>query len=108
MPIVNYTPEMEELLKNLYNELGNNGLPKIADQLNKTVPSVRAKLVKLGVYIPNTNTPIRRNGPTKKELLRDLVKAGYPEEGTVGLEPCSKEAIAFLLNYVAQGKTNVT
>jgi hypothetical protein len=46
----NYSAEMVDQMVAMYEELGNDGLDQIAAELDKTVRSVRSKLVREGVY----------------------------------------------------------
>jgi hypothetical protein len=88
---VNYTEEMTAQLHNLYAELGNEGLDKIAETLGKPVRSVRAKLVRDGIYVAGEKAKTaKKDGPSKKELLNELDKLGFASEG---LEGATKEAI---------------
>lgn len=90
---VNYSETDMSVLTNMYGELGNEGLDRIAETLNKTVRSVRAKLVREGLYVAPEKgaAKAKKEGPTKKELLNDLEKvAPFPVDGLVG---ATKEAI---------------
>jgi hypothetical protein len=94
---VNYTETDMSVLTNMYGELGNDGLDRIAETLNKTVRSVRAKLVREGLYVAPEKgaAKAKKEGPTKKELLNDLEKiAPFPVDGLVG---ATKEAISHLI-----------
>ena len=45
----------------------------IAESIGKSVRSVRSKLVREGVYVAKPKTASKKvQGPTKKELLREL------------------------------------
>ena len=44
----NYTAEMINQMVDMYNELGNDGLDQIAEEMDKSVRSVRSKLVREG------------------------------------------------------------
>ena len=93
----NYSDADVERLKALYAEHGNDGMADIAAEMNKTVRSVRAKLVREGVYVaPEKPVAAKKEGPSKKELLATLaeVKPGVPVDGLMG---ATKEAIAFLI-----------
>lgn len=88
---VNYTEELTAKLHDLYAELGNDGLEKIAETIGKPVRSVRAKLVRDGVYVAGEKSKAaKKDGPSKKELLNELDKLGFTSEG---LEGATKEAI---------------
>jgi len=94
---VNYTDTDMSVLTNMYGELGNDGLDRIAATLNKTVRSVRAKLVREGLYVAPEKgaAKAKKEGPTKKELLLDLEKvAPFPVDGFMG---ATKEAIGHLI-----------
>tara|TARA_Y100000034_G_scaffold34222_1_gene41931 strand:- start:10008 stop:10322 length:315 start_codon:yes stop_codon:yes gene_type:complete len=93
----NYTEEQVELLTTLYNELGNEHLLEIAEKLGKPINSVRAKLVKEKVYIaPEKPASVRKNGPSKKELLRELEQLGATEEQVQGLQSATKSGLLFV------------
>ena len=67
---------------------------EIANTLGKTVRSVRSKLVREGVYVAQPKKASTKvQGPTKKELLRDL-SANIDVQG---LEGATKEAITRLI-----------
>ena len=96
--VVNYTEAQTEQLHNLYAELGTAGLDKIADQLGKSVRSVRAKLVRDGLYTAGEKASASKaTGPSKKEILRDFETAGFDP---TGLEGATKEALARILNHI--------
>jgi len=94
----NYTEEQITQLRDLYCTLGNDGLDQIAETLGKTVRSVRAKLVRDGIYVaPTKTTTAKVAGPSKKEILRDIETAGFEP---AGLEGATKEALVRILNHV--------
>ena len=97
MPKVNYTDEQVTELKDMYAELGNDGLEQIAEHFTKSVRSVRAKLVREQVYVaPEKPTSVKKNdGPTKKELIAQLsAVTGSKHEGIDG---ATKGAISELI-----------
>lgn len=99
MAKVNYTPEMVEKAITMYGELGNDGMQKIADALNRNVRSVRSKLVREGVYVPEekpVKTPVDL-GPTKAELL-DTLGEFVPELDKDGMMGATKAAIQILID----------
>jgi hypothetical protein len=99
----NYTLEQTQQIITLYQELGNDGLPKIAETIGKTINSIRAKLVKEGVYCPPEKTALRkRQGLSKKEILRDLEELGLQPDG---LEGATKNALENIRNLIASFKT---
>ena len=65
----NYSVEMTDKIISQY----QNGISvdEIADAIGKSVRSVRSKLVREGVYIPQEKKTSKKvQEPTKKELLR--------------------------------------
>ena len=95
----NYTTEMLDQIKAMYADLGNEGIEEIADTFNKTVRSIRSKLVREGAYVASVKGPtIKADGPSKKELLRDLEAKGFD---TTGFEGATKIALSRLLGLVA-------
>ena len=95
---VNYSETDMSVLTNMYGELGNEGLDRIAETLNKTVRSVRAKLVRDGLYVsPEKTTTAKSTGASKKEILRDFETAGFDP---AGLEGATKEALVRVLNHI--------
>jgi hypothetical protein len=98
-PKVNYTEEAVAKMLAMYEELGNDGVEAIADALGKPKRSVISKLVREGVYqTPEKPAPKAKDeGPTKKEILRDLSAEGFDVSG---LEPATKDAIARVLTLV--------
>jgi len=88
---VNYTEEMVSQLHELYAELGNDGLDEIAQKLEKPVRSIRAKLVRDGIYVaPTKSATAKKDGPSKKELLNEIDALGFEAKG---LEGATKEAL---------------
>lgn len=93
----NYTDEQVEQLHQLYSELGNEGLDEICETMGKSLASVRAKLVKDGLYVAPEKQTIRKDGPSKKELIRKIHDMGHPVEG---LEGATKEAISWVIGLL--------
>ena len=103
---VNYTDADIATLTNMYGELGNTGLDRIAETLNKSVRSVRAKLVREGLYVAPEKGAVKakKEGPTKKELILELEKvAPFPVDGFMG---ATKEAIGHLIATFTAAKAN--
>lgn len=101
---VNYTEEMVDTLLARYEELGNEGLEKIAEELGRTVRSVRSKLVREGVYKAPEVAPkaYKAEGPSKKELLNHLESIA-PFDVT-GLMGATKASIASVIAFVEANK----
>ena len=92
----NYTDEMTASVIEQYSS--GVDLDTIANSVGKTTRSVRSKLVREGVYVAQPKqTAARRDGPTKKELLRDLETAGV---NATGFEGATKDALTRLLGIV--------
>ena len=96
MKNVNYTPELTAQIVDQYQQ--GVDVAEIAEAINKSVRSVRSKLVREGVYVAKPKTTTRKAGePTKKELLNQLEEvAPFPVDGFMG---ATKEAINELLSH---------
>ena len=94
----NYTDEQIDTISAMYQDLGNDGLDEIATQVGKTVRSVRAKLVREGIYVAPDKTTTRKDGPTKKELLRELEIAVGEDIDVTNFMGATKQGIQFLVN----------
>ena len=93
---VNYTPELTATIVEQY----QNGVDvaEIAQSIDKSIRSVRSKLVREGVYVATPKAKSQKvMGPTKKELLRDLEGTGFDVSG---FEGATKEAITRLIAMV--------
>lgn len=93
---VNYTPELTATIVDQY----QNGatVEDIAASIDKSIRSVRSKLVREGVYVATPKAKSQKvMGPTKKELLRDLEGTGFDVSG---FEGATKEAITRLIAMV--------
>ena len=97
----NYSDELVQRIVAMYEEAGrdNERVREIAELVGKPYRSVVAKLSREGVYVKAAPAPrvIKDEGPTKKELLRDLDALGFD---VGGLEPATKAAIEQVLNLV--------
>jgi hypothetical protein len=97
---VNYTDEMVNTAKTFYAENGNEGMSELATLLGRSVRSVRAKLVREGVYVADVKPEPKPKdeGPTKAELLEAVEATGF---NTEGLEGATKAALARVLAVVS-------
>ena len=76
-----------------------DGLEDIAETFGKTVRSIRSKLVREGVYVATPKGPaVKADGPSKKELLRELESKGFDTEG---FEGATKIALSRLLGVLS-------
>jgi len=90
---------MVDSLVAMYEELGNDGLDQIAAELDKTVRSVRSKLVREGVYVASPKkAAAKQEGPSKKEILREIESNGFDVSG---FEGATKAALSRLISVVA-------
>ena len=95
---VNYTPEMTTQIVDAYSS--GMAITEIADRVGKSARSVRSKLVREGVYVAQPKKVTRKvEGPSKKEILRDLEGTGFDVKG---FEGATKEALPRLLGMVGQ------
>lgn len=96
---VNYTAEMTAQIVDQYK--GGVSVEDIAASIEKSVRSVRSKLVRENVYVatPKATKP-KATGPTKKELLNEL-ETVYPFDVN-GLTGATKDAIQDLLTHFSE------
>lgn len=89
----NYSAEMTATIIEQYQ--AGVDVEAIASSVEKSIRSVRSKLVREGVYVAKPKTASKKvMGPTKKELLRDLETTGFDVQG---FEGATKEAIMRLI-----------
>jgi hypothetical protein len=95
----NYSVELTSQIVSDYQ--AGTSVEDIASAIDKSVRSVRSKLVREGVYVAKpTQKSTKVMGPTKKELLIELNNNfGYDVSG---LEGATKEAISHLMTVLAQ------
>jgi hypothetical protein len=92
---VNYTEDQTAQMIADYQ--AGQSVESIAESMGKAVRSVRSKLVREGVYVAQEKAvkAKREDGPTKKELMRDLeALAPFEVEGFMN---ATKEAIQSLI-----------
>ena len=95
---VNYTEAQTEAMIAEYQ--AGQTVEAIAEAMGKAVRSVRAKLVREGVYVaPEKGVKSKREeGPTKKELIRELeLLVPFEVEGFLN---ATKEAIQALIDHL--------
>ena len=97
--IANYTPEMTAQIVEQYQ--AGVSVEDLAASIEKSVRSVRSKLVREGVYVAQPKATARKSDePTKKELLNEL-ETVYPFDVN-GLTGATKDAIKDLLTHFAE------
>lgn len=100
MKATNYTAEATAQIIDQYQQ--GMAIEEIAASIDKSVRSVRSKLVREGVYVAKAKTPTakRDSGPSKKELLLELEQNfGFDAKG---LEGATKDAIQRIMTVLAQ------
>lgn len=96
--IANYTQELTAQIVDQYQ--AGVSVEDLAASIEKSVRSVRSKLVREGVYVAKPKATARKSDePTKKELLNEL-ETVYPFDVN-GLQGATKDAIKDLLTHFA-------
>ena len=91
----NYSAEMTASIIEQYQ--AGVEVEAIAESIEKSVRSVRSKLVREGVYVAKPKAKSTKvMGPTKKELLKDLEATGFD---VAGFEGATKDAIERLIAH---------
>ena len=91
----NYSAEMTAKIVSDYQ--AGVAVEAIAESIEKSVRSVRSKLVREGVYVAKPKAKSTKvMGPTKKELLKDLEATGFD---VAGFEGATKDAIERLIAH---------
>jgi hypothetical protein len=100
---VNYTEEQTAALIERYQ--AGESVESLAESMGKAVKSVRAKLVREGVYIAaeKPKAAKREDGPTKKELIRELESVA-PQLPVEGFMNATKEAIQAVINLMTPAR----
>ena len=99
MKKINYSEEMTAKIISDYQA----GMPveDIALTIDRSVRSVRSKLVREGVYQAAEKAPAKKSGPSKKELLIEL--EGVAPFDVAGLAGATKTSISDLIGYFKEG-----
>ena len=91
----NYSAEMTAKIVSDYQ--AGVAVEAIAESIEKSVRSVRSKLVREGVYVAKPKAKSTKvMGPTKKELLKDLEMTGFE---VAGFEGATTDAIERLIAH---------
>ena len=95
--VANYSEELTAKVISDYQE--GIDLDAIADEIGKSVRSVRSKLVREGVYVAKPKaTTAKRDEPTKKELLNTL--EGIAPFEVTGFMGATKSALSDLISHL--------
>ena len=96
MKAPNYTPEMTAQIVDDYQ--AGMDIAEIAASIDKSIRSVRSKLVREGVYVAKPKATARKSDePTKKELINQLEElAPFSVDGFMG---ATKPAIMDLIAH---------
>lgn len=111
----NYTEEMVTFATETYKELKEQGLTNeavlehiLADERfkDKNERSLRSKLVREEVYVaePKKNKSSKQEGPSKKELVNQLVK--LTGRDLTGIEGAAKGALTELIELFDEEKVS--
>lgn len=95
----NYPEELTTAIVERYQ--AGESVEAIAESIGKAVRSVRSKLVREGVYVAQEKPKAskREEGPSKKELLRDLESLA-PHLPIDGFVNATKEALTALIQHL--------
>lgn len=104
--LAKYTQDEIDTVKTLYAELredqGNRCLEEIATAVNRTVGSVRSKLVQEREYVKDVkpSSMPKDDGPTKAELIERFVNTVGTFENSDGLKAATKATLFELIELV--------
>ena len=107
---VNYTKEQEAEMAERYEaceteEARAAEVEAIAADFGKPVRSVRAKLVRLGVYIAKAKAPAGKRADTKEKIVSDIAGAlGVNVETLNGLEKANKAGLTLIRGTLRAAK----
>jgi hypothetical protein len=99
---VNYTQAQEAEMAERYEACDTDNqraaeVDAIARDFGKTVRSVRAKLVRLGVYVAKAKAPAGKRPETKEKIVSDIAGAlGVNVETLNGLEKANKAGLTLI------------
>jgi hypothetical protein len=104
---VNYTDEMVAQLQATYDPSADEATRKaqiseLAVKLDRKEASIRAKLTREGVYVPNAKAPAKERSATKAELVsRIAVLMGADEDVIGSLEKATKVTLNKVLEALS-------
>lgn len=101
--VVNYSEEAVKTLYAVYRPDMNDAareaqIRALAEELGKSLPSIRAKLTHLGVYKPKFKVEAGKAGPTKAALVTAIAATlDVQEEVIESLEKANKQTLLRVL-----------
>ena len=101
--IVNYTPEMEAKMREVYTGTNNPvELAAICQEFGKKENSVKAKLAAMGLFVSDKAKPAGSTRVKKSDLVARIVSQGVPlnEAEAEGLEKSNATALQKVLDRI--------
>jgi hypothetical protein len=101
---VNYTDEMVARLRELYDPSANDAaraaqVAELAVELDRSQPSIRAKLTREGLYVPKAKAVAKAKTPSKAEIVTMIAFKLAVDEDVVGsLEKVTKNTLVRIYN----------
>lgn len=108
MSEVNYTVEMENILKTNYDPEDSEAnrdaqIKEIAEAVGRSAQSVRAKLTRMGLYVPKAPKTEKAPRITKAQIVRYIAQAmDVSEEAIESLEKANKSTLTLIVSYLSQ------
>lgn len=105
---VNYTEAMTARLHEVYDaddseEARELQITELSDELERSVPSIRAKLTREGVYVPKAKAPAGKNVVRKAQIVSAIaVKLGVDEDIVGSLEKATKNTLIRVFNALPE------
>ena len=101
---VNYTEAMTARLHEVYDSESDEAqreaaILDLSDELERSVPSIRAKLTREGVYVPKAKAPAGKNVVRKAQIVTAIAAKLDVQEDIVGsLEKATKNTLIRIYN----------
>ena len=101
--VVNYSQDKIERMLSVYEPVATDEerdvqIAILAEELGKSLPSIRAKLTHLGVYVPKFKVQAGKAGPSKAALVAAIAaELDVQEEVIESLEKANKQTLARVL-----------
>lgn len=104
---VNYTEKMVSRLREVYDpqdseENRNEQIAALSVELERSKPSIRAKLTSEGLYVPKNKVPAGKNTVRKAQLVTQIAEKLKVDEDVVGsLEKATKVTLVKVLKALS-------